>query len=465
MNSMYRLIIGFVCLSTFFAPAQVLGKGTDIPLRSPLSVADSVQTPSTLLTWRDFFRDEQLNGLINTAIEQNFDLRSALKNVELAEQELRQARKGWLPELSLSPAASYGRNTNQERERGLSARTESYAIPLQFSWEVDVWGKIRQEKRAARSEYMRSEEARRAVMSSVVSNVATTYYDLLLLNQQREIVDRGIALNDSVLTMLRVQFKLGDITQPILSQAEAQHRSQLLARMQLKSQIERTTHALALLLGQTELERGITIPTGFPQSDSGDLTQAGIPVSLLQNRPDVKAAEWALQAANARVGIARRNFYPTLTLQAQGGLRSAGISSLFSVDKALFGLLDGAISQPLFARGRLKKEYAQARILKEQSEIEFQRSFTTACVEVADELTDIASLREQCVEARNRALDLEKALRDSRLLFRSGKIIYLEVLTLQRDLLQARMDEADIICRKRKAEVMLYRALGGGCYL
>lgn len=457
-NISIKCIAGFALLASC-APAKDAAKQLVIPEQFSSGKVDT--SAVSTIPWKDFFRDKELVGYIDQAVEQNFDVLSALKNVEMAEQELRQARIDWLPELSVSPGASHTRYTNTERKRGLAGDANGYSLPLQFSWEIDIWGKIRKAKQAAHSEYLRTTEARHAVLSSVVASVATTYYDILLLNKQVEIVERSIALNDSILSMLNVQYKLGDVPLPTVRQAEAQHRSNVLTCLQIRSELKIRQNALALLTGKTEIDRMI-VQSGFAEAMSRDSLAVGIPAYLLQNRPDVKTAEYALQSANARVGIARRNFYPTLTLQAQGGLRDSNISDVFSVDKALFGMIDGSLYQPLFKRGKLKKEYAQAKIMKEQSEIEFRKSFTTACVEVSDALTQTGNLKEQYAEAKDRSRMLSDAFRDSQLLFRSGRLSYIEVLTVQRDLLQSQLEEEAIACRKLQSEAELYRALGGG---
>lgn len=202
--------------------------------------------------------------------------------------------------------------------------------------------------------------------------------------------------------------------------------------------------------------------TGFNRSEHPDTLHSGIPAQLLQYRPDVKASEFTLQAANARLGIARKNFYPTLTLTAQSGLSESNLSDLFSVNKALFGVIDGALYQPLFKRGRLKKDFALARLTKEKAEIAFQQSFTTACVEVSNALIQTANFHDQQVEARQRTLTLEMAVNNSRLLYSNGSLSYIGVLTLQRDLLQSQLEQASIANQRLQAETTLYRALGGG---
>lgn len=457
-NIVIKSVAGFTLLISC-APAKDAANHFVIPGHFSSVIVDT--NTVSAIPWEDFFRDKELNLYISRAVENNFDVLSALKNVEWAEQELRQARIDWLPELSFSPAGSRTRYTDMERQKGLAGDANNYSLPLQFSWEIDVWGKIRKAKQAARSEYLRTAEARRAVLSSVVANVAMTYYDILLLNKQMDIVERSIALNDTILSMLNVQYKLGDVPLPAVRQAEAQHRSNVLTRLQIKNELDIRQNALALLTGKAMVDETI-VRSGFTPEMYRDSLAVGIPASLLQNRPDVKASEFALQSANARVGIALRNFYPVITLQAQGGLRSSSIGDLFSVDKTLFGIIDGALYQPLFKRGKLKKEYAQAKIVKEQSEIEFRKSFTTACVEVSDALAQTSNLKEQYVEAQDRSRMLADALRDSQLLFRCGRLSYIEVLTVQRDLLQSQLEEAAIACKKLQSEAELYRALGGG---
>lgn len=452
------LLAGIILLISC-APAKETGKELSIPAQFQGEPTGS--NSISVIPWKDFFHDKELSLYIEQAVEQNFDILLALKNVEMAEQELRQARIDWLPELAISATGSHTRYTNNERKEGLSGNTNSYSVPLQFSWEIDIWGKIRKAKQATRSEYLRSAEVQHAVRSAVVANIASAYYNILLLNKQIDITDQSIALNDSILSMLTVQYNQGDTNLATLQQAEAQHQSTALTRLQIENELKIQQYALTLLTGKAAPNQYIN-RSGFTENMYQDSLTVGIPASLLQNRPDVKAADYALQAANARVGIARRNFYPTLTLQAQGGLRESDLSDLFSVNKTLFGIIDGALYQPLFKRGKLKKEFTQAKIAKEQSEIEFRKSFTTACVEVSNALMQTDNLKNQLTEAGKRSSILKEAFSNSRLLFVNGENSYIEVLTVQRDLLQSQLEEAAIICKQLQSEAELYRALGGG---
>lgn len=446
-------------LSASCAPMKEAAELLTIPQQYASETPDT-NTIATL-SRNNFFHDKELAGYIDQAVARNFDVLTALKNVEMARQELRQARIDWLPELGISAQASHTRATDREVNSGMERRQNSYSLPLQFSWEIDIWGKIHNTKQAARADYLQSAEAQRAVLSSVVAEVANTYYNILMLNRQQEIVVQNAGLNDTVLNMLRVQYEFGNENLASVQQAEAQNRATNLQRLQIEQELKIQQNVLALLTGQSRLTNSAFI-TGFNRSEHPDTLHSGIPAQLLQYRPDVKASEFTLQAANARLGIARKNFYPTLTLTAQSGLSESNLSDLFSVNKALFGVIDGALYQPLFKRGRLKKDFALARLTKEKAEIAFQQSFTTACVEVSNALIQTANFHDQQVEARQRTLTLEMAVNNSRLLYSNGSLSYIGVLTLQRDLLQSQLEQASIANQRLQAETTLYRALGGG---
>lgn len=458
MRNIIAYATGLVLLASC-APAKEASEILNIPVQYAFENPDS--NTIAALPRKDFFQDKELTGYIEQAVTWNFDVLSALKNMEMASQELRQARINWLPELGISAQASRSRSTDRETASGAGRFQDSYSIPLQFNWEIDIWGKIRKARQAAQAEYLQSREARQAVLSSVVADVATTYYTIRMLNCQREIIIQNSGLNDTILNMLRIQYEAGNEHLTAVQQAEAQSRTTALQRLQTEQELKIQQNALALLTGQTQLPDYV-LASGFVNYSHPDTLYSGIPGQLLQYRPDVKASEYALQAANARLGIARKNFYPTLTIQAQGGLRETELSDLFSVNKTLFGLVEGALYQPLFKRGKLKKEYALAKLTKEKAEIGFQQSFTMACIEVSNALVRSSSLKNQETEARQRTAMLESAVQNGRLLYTHGSASYIQVLTLQRDLLQSQLEEVAITCQRLQAETSLYRALGGG---
>ncbi len=247
-----------------------------------------------------------------------------------------------------------------------------------------------------------------------------------------------------------------------LRQARAQYNTIELTLLEIAGQLSENVNALALVTGSHSLD----IPFGSTAlGESSPMEQrifTGIPAQLLRNRPDVAAAEYALHAANARVGVARRNFYPALTISAQGGLSEGKISDLFNIPGALFGVAEGMLVQPIFNRRNIKGAYRQAIIQKEMAETAFQRAFITAVLEVQDAITSASMNKLRLDVSTQRVNDLDTAMQENRVLFRTGAFHYTEYLLLQQTHFEALSEHSAIKSAYYLSLIELYRALGGG---
>lgn len=418
------------------------------------------------IPWKTFFTDTTLQGLIERGLANNHDLLVAIKRIDISRARVRQSRLLQLPEVNLLLSGTINRPSDNSLN-GLSIKTflgksyvENYNAAFNFSWEADIWGKIRGQKEIALTEYLRTNEALKAVQTQLVADIAQGYFNLLMLDRQMEIARRNLILSDSFLTVTRMLKDAGLGNALAVQQAESQKQSTALLIPELELNIAIQENALQVLTGQ--------LPGVVPRSASinavttpADLS-AGLPVAMVSRRPDVRSAELSLMIANTNVGIAQVSMYPALNITAGGGLESFKASNWFNIPGSLFGLAAGSIAQPIFRRKELKTRYEISKLEREQAVVQFRQSVLQATSEVADALVQVDKLKQQQQIATAQTDTLRSAVFNAQLLFRSDMATYLEVITAQSNALQAELNLATIQRRQLDAMVELYRALGGG---
>jgi len=435
----------------------------------PVSFRNAASNDTTSvadLEWKKFFTETALVQLIDSAVARNNDLQVAQKNIEAAQWQLKQTKWNNVPQLNLQVSAASNR-PSENSLNGVSSNNilgqnhiEDYNASLGLSWEADIWGKMRSMKQNALAQYQQSGEAKKALQTLIVANVAKGYYNLLMLDAQLNIAKKNLTLNDSTIFVINLQYESGQVTSLAKQQAEAQQLVAAQLIPQLEQNIAIQENALSILAGTfpSAKQRGASIDAIQTQ----DNLSAGIPSSLLSRRPDVRSAELELKAANAKVGIADANRYPALNITAAGGLNSFESSNWFSTPASLFGTIAGSITQPIFNNKRLKAQYEIAKINREKAVIQFRQSVLVAAGEVANALVRMDKLKAQYTAADNRATVLLRAVKNSDMLFKNGMAGYLEVIIAQSNLLQSQIELANLKKSRLEAEVELYRSLGGG---
>ncbi|MGH9796214.1 MAG: efflux transporter outer membrane subunit [Candidatus Acidiferrales bacterium] len=408
------------------------------------------------LPWVDLFKDPELSALIREAIDQNLDLQLALARVEEFRARARFARANLGPDT----AGSFSVNPSPSG----NAIDNSYSLGFVFNWEIDVFGKLRRASEASRAELLASEDGARAVMSSLVSDVAQTWLELKALDEERIIIQRTITSQEASLELVRKLSRAG-----VASGAEEQQALNQLAttRSQLpaiEQQIIQTENALSVLLGRHP--GAITRTDRVPEFPSAPVIPAGLPAQLLERRPDIRFAENQLHAATARIGVARasRFPFPTIGLTSFLGSLSTELDDLFTGKDRGEGIISWgpAINWPLFDSGRGRASVGVARSQAEQAAVSYRSTILRALQETADALATIQKAREQITEHEIRVAAAREVLRLTHLRYRAGVVSYIEILDAQRQLFSAEVD----LVRSRRAElvgiVQLYRALGGG---
>lgn len=430
------------------------------------NISSSDSTSIADLEWKQFFTETALIQLIDSAVSKNNDLQIAQKNIESAQWQLKQSKWNNVPQLDFQVNAASNRLSDNSLN-GLSTSSflgkshiEDYNAAFGLSWEADIWGKMRNRKREALAVYLQSEEAKKAVQTLVVANVSKGYFNLLMMDAQLAVAKKNLVLNDSTIFVITLQFEAGQVTSLAKQQAEAQQLVAAKLIPELEQQIAIQENALSVITG--------TFPNSKKRGKMlNDISivenlAAGIPSSLVSRRPDVKSAELELQAANAKVGIAKAYMYPALNITAAGGTNAFEISNWFNIPASLFGTVAGSLTQPILQNKKLRTQYEVVKIEREKAVIQFRQSVLVAVGEVSDALVSIEKLKTQYEIASQRVKVLQTAVKNADMLFKNGIAGYLEVITAQGNLLQSEIELAYLKKSRLEANIELYRALGGG---
>lgn len=468
INQKYALLTALV----LFTISCAVKKENAVTLTTPpddfrgSTVTDSTQN-SGRLNYKDFYKDATLINLIEKAFAQNQDLQIALKQLEINSLSVKQSKWNNIPQIDANLATASITRPSDNSLNGLmfnqflgNRYIEDYSSSLNISWEADIWGKIKSQKDKALVEYLKSEEATKAVQSQLIQQVATGYYNLLMLDKQFTVASENLTLADSTLTILKKEFDLGMITSLVVEQQEIV-KNQIEKNIPvIEEAINSQENALSYLCGEypTKIERSQSLDNvAFPEA-----VETGIPSQLLENRPDVKSAELDYRNSVLDVRIAKANLYPSLTISGQGGLNSFISSNWFNIPGSLFAMGSGSLLQPVLRGKALKTRYKQSKIQTEQAEIRFKQTMLRAVEEVSNALVLIEKLDQQQVFAEQLVVKSNSVFNNSLTLFKYNEATSLDVITAQNNKLQAELDLATVKTQRLNAIATLYAALGGG---
>jgi multidrug efflux system outer membrane protein len=417
------------------------------------------------LKWFEVFKDEQLQQLVRTALVSNYDLRDAVAHVEEARANLGITRSSQYPQFNAGGALEITRLS-----RGGATPLPATFLPNQnrdwgqatlslLSFEVDIWGRLRRATEAARANLLSSEETRKAVVTTLVSDVSTNYFSLLQLDYELEISESTLKSRQDSLRLTQERLNGGVATLLDLRQAEQLVATAAETIPTLKQQIEQTENQISLLMGHNpdNVARG----RKFMEQELPPDVPAGIPSALLDRRPDIRAAEQTLIAANANIGVAKAAYFPQITLSGFLGGQSNQLSSLFTGAHNAWSLVPQA-SQPIFAAGRLKNGVRLAEAEHNSMLVEYEKTITTAFTEVSNALMAHQRTREAEVEQQKLVNTLEDRKRLAYERYRGGVDTQLNALDADRDLFQAQLNLAQLRLNELLSVVQLYKALGGG---
>ena len=441
----------------------------NVPLPATFRAPEPLPAPTVEsladVKWFEIFKDEQLQALTRTALTQNYDLRDAVARVEQARANLGITRSNQLPQFNASGAVEMTRLSRD----GQSPLAISFVKEQNRDWgeaslnllsfEVDIWGRLRRSTEAARANLLNAEENRKAVVTTLVSDVATNYFGLLQLDYELEISQRTLDTRRESLRLVQDRQGGGVATLLDLRQAEQLVSSAAQTIPALQQQIEQTENQINLLVGKNpgSVVRG----RKFIEQEMPPEVPAGMPSSLLERRPDVRATEQALIAANANIGVAKAAYFPQVSLSGLLGGQSTQLASLFSGPHSTWSFIP-QISQPIFSVGRLKSNVKLAEAERESALIQYEKTIQIAFSETSNALIAHQRTRESRLEQERLVTALQDRTRLAYVRYRGGVDTQLNALDADRDLFQAELSLAQIRLNELLSVVQLYKALGGG---
>ena len=403
------------------------------------------------VNWRDLFTDPQLQALIEQGLQNNTDLRSAQLQIEEAEAALMSAKLAFLPSFALSP-----QGTISSFDGGKATKT--YTLPVTASWELDIFGRLRNAKQQAKALYAQSKDYQQAVRTQLIAGIANVYYTLLMLDEQLAISQQTEDAWKETVASTRALMDAGLANEAATSQMEAAYYSVQTSILDLKEQINQVENSLALLLAETprRYERGKLADQRLPED-----VAVGVPMQMLSNRPDVRAAERSLEQAFYATNQARAAFYPSIVLSGSAGWTNSAGSMIVNPGKFLASAV-GSLTQPLFNKGQIMAQYRIAKAQQEEASLSFQQALLNAGSEVNDALVACQTSKAKTLLFEKQIQSLEKALESTSLLMEHGTTTYLEVLTARQSLLSAQLSQTANRFTEIQSVINLYQALGGG---
>lgn len=434
------------------------------------AVIDTVT--SAAVKWKDFFSDPNLTVLIDAALVNNQELNIFIQQMAVAKNEV-QTRKGeYLPFVNFGAAAEVEKVSTFTRngavEENLNIR-ENQAFPdplpnynagLFTSWELDVWKKLRNSKKAAVMEYLATVEGKNFMVTNLVSEIADAYYELIALDNQLMIIEQNLDIQQNALEIVKLQKQAARATELAVKRFEAEVLKNKSERYEVKQEIVENENRINFFLGRQ--------PTTIVRSSEAFIeknvaaVQTGIPSQLLQYRPDIRQAELELAASKLDVKVARANFYPSLGINTGVGLEAFKPKFLTNTPESLLYSIAGDVVGPLINRNAIKAAYNTANNKQLQAVFEYEKTILNAYIEVVNELSNIDNLEKTYDLKKEQVTALNESIEISNKLFQSARADYMEVLLTQRDALEAKIELVETKKNQFLARVGVYRALGGG---
>ncbi len=429
-------------------------------------------TNSARLSWREYFADPYLKALIDTAISSNQELNITLQEIAISQNEVLARSGEYKPFVGLRGGAGIEKSARYTRPGTTEANIDikpgretpdplpDFMVDLYARWEVDIWHKLRNAKKAAAIRYLSSKEGRNFTITNIVAEIATSYYELLALDNQLSILSSNIEIQTNALRIVRLQKESAKVSELAVQRFQAQVLNTQSLQYGIQQRITETENRVNFLLGrypqhvERETQNFETLVPG--------VIQTGIPSQLLENRPDIRQAELELSAAKIDVQVAKANFYPSLGLSADVGLRAFNPIYLGSLPESLIASLVGDLAGPLINKNAIKATYYTANARQIQAIYTYERTVLNAYIEVINQLSNIGNLQNTYELKAREVQALNQSITIANSLFSSARADYMEVLLTQRDALETRFDLIETKMQQMNAVVNVYRALGGG---
>ena len=410
------------------------------------------------ISWREVFTDALLQTHIEEALTNNLDSRIALQQIMVADAFFKEGKAGYFPEINFSGNVNYQNLAPNSQFGNFFNSITQYEAPVNLSWEADVWGKIRSNKRATQAAYLQNVAGHQAIKTELIAQIATLYYQIASLDEQIQITEKTIETRKKSLATTEALKSSGRLTKVAVKQTEAQVYTAEALLFDLKNELRIAENALAILKAEPphQPERN-----SLNEQEIGEKIAMGIPAQLLRNRPDVVAAEYELINAFELTNVARASLYPSFTLNASAGLQSLTFSDFFSANSFFYNAL-GGFTQPVFNRRALRTQLEVAEGQKEQAALRFQQILLTAGQEVSNAIYSLSMFQERLSIKEKEFKAYQDAFEYSEELLKNGMADYLEVLNAQENVLNTQLEVVTNKLQVLESSVDLYRALGGG---
>ncbi|NVB80082.1 MAG: efflux transporter outer membrane subunit [Kofleriaceae bacterium] len=462
--------LAFVALASACAPSTSVTV-REVPLPAAydgVTAGDSIAT----LDWSAYFADDNLNILVRDALAGNLDLQAELQRIEIARASVQRATGARLPQLSLALGAAlhkYGRYTMDGAGNAATEITPGRRVPthlpdllvgVQASWEADLWGRLGNLQGAARTRYLASIEGTNLVITNLVADIATAYYQLVALDRMQEVLTETTARQTEALEMMRLEKQAGRTNELAVQQFEAELAGTRALMAATRDQANALENQLNLLAGRTP--RRIARTQAALDREVAATVATGVPSDLLRNRPDIRAAELAVAATRFDLHAARAAFYPRLTISANLGYQAFDPRFLLDTPQSIaYGVVAGLVA-PLVNRSGIRAAFAAAKATQVEAMIRYQGVVLRGFVEVATDLFRLQRGAEIVEQQRRKKAATTTAVAAADALFRAGKATYLDVLVAQQGTLESELELITALRDQHVASVHLYKALGGG---
>jgi len=465
--------IGVIAIAIFYSACTPLLVSKSVNKNIPARYSVSSDTNNTAdENWKSFFTDSDLVSLIDTALKNNQELNIMLEEINISQNEIRAKKGEYLPFLNLGAGAGvekvgrYTRNgavdvsTDIEPSKRIPENLSDFILDATLSWEVDIWKKLRNSKKAAVSKYLSTVEGKNFMITNLIAEIAASYYELIALDNQLTILQRTIETQENALKIVKLQKEAAKVTELAVRRFEAQVLKTKSLQYAIHQNIVETENRINFLVGR------------FPQpvqrnSDRfldyvPNTIQAGIPSQLLSNRSDIRQAELELEAAKLDVKVVRANFYPSFKINAGLGYQAFNPAFLINTPESILYNLTGDLIAPVINRNAIKTAYLNANSRQIQAIYTYEKTVLQAYNEVVNQMSMMSNLEKSFSLRDKQVQALTESINISTILFSSARADYMEVLLTQRDALESKMELIETKQMQMLAMVNTYRALGGG---
>ena len=429
-------------------------------------------TNTAKMIWKEYFTDSSLLGLIDTALRNNQELNITLQEIEIARNEIGYRKGEYKPFVTLGGGAGIEKVSRYTSQGAADAATEikdgiatPEILPNTYfgafaSWEVDIWHKLRNAQKVAATNYLASIEGKNFLVTNIVGEIANSYYELMALDNQLDIIKKNIVILTNALSIIRQEKEAAKVSELAVRRFEAEVFKTQSLQYDIQQKITVTENRINFLAGR------------FPQHIQRNSERfnelmpnkvyTGVPTQLLENRPDIRQAELKLEAAKLDITVAKANFYPSLRLGAALGFRSFNPLLLAHIPESIMSSVAGDLMGPLINKNAIIATYKNANVKQIQAVFDYEKTILNAYMEVANQLSNTDNLTKNYAMKNNQVQALTQSTEISLKLFKSARADYMEVLLTQRDVLESRMELIEIRMKQMNALVNTYRTLGGG---